>query len=323
MADNLTLGIDLGGTKILAVIVDSAGAIVARAKADTPQGKSLEEIAERLRTVAAEALKSASVDWKNIKDVGIAVPSSVDPATGVVLHSPALGWKNLPAREVIQKVFGRPVVLDNDVNCGVLAEALLGAGKGCACVGGYFVGTGTGGGVVINGKLHRGKRGAAGEFGHEIVRANGRKCGCGHRGCLEAYCSKTAFARRFDKLIIHGGQKSLLPELAGSSDFTRNLKSRAIAKAYRKGDAVVCTVVNKGAIMLGIAVANLMATLAPDCIVLGGGIMEAMGDELLPKVRASAEEHLFGLGKDDLNLVLSKLADDAVPLGASLLPRAG
>lgn len=323
MAGNLTVGIDLGGTKIMAIVVDGDGKILARNKGDTPQKATVEALATFMRDLASGALKEAGADWKAVQNVGIAVPSSVDQATGMVLHSPALGWRNLPVRETLQKVFGRPVFLDNDVNCGVYAEARLGAGKGYNCVVGYFVGTGTGGGVVIGGKLHRGKRGAAGELGHEIVRVNGRRCGCGHRGCLEAYCSKTAFARRFDRLINKRGQKSLLPDILGGNDFARNLKSRALAKAYRKEDAVVCQVVNKGAKMLGVAVANVMAVLAADCVVIGGGVMEALGDELLPKVRASAELHLFGLAKDDLVLVLSKLGDDAVPLGAALLPQAG
>ncbi len=322
MGDKLKLGIDVGGTKILAVAVTAAGKIVGRAKADTPAGPGLDGVAKKMLELAQQAVSEAGAKWEDVAAIGAAVPSSVDPATGVVLHAPALGWKNLPAGKVLEKVFGHAVLLDNDVNCGVLAEAILGAGRGCTCVAGFFVGTGTGGGIVLNGKLHRGVRGSAGEFGHEVIRFNGRHCGCGKRGCLEAYCSKTAFGRRLDKLINRRGMRSSLGEFMDGTDF-RNLKSKALAKAYRKGDAVVCNVVDKGARVLGIAVANLMAVLAPDCIVLGGGVMEAMGAELLPKVRVSAEQHLFGLGPADLKLKLSELGDDAVPLGAALLTTAG
>jgi len=312
-----TIGVDLGGTKILAAVVDPAGRILGRAKADTPASEGLEAVARRMRTLADEALKAAGLGWDAVGEVGCAVPASVDPATGVVLHAPALNWRNQAARPAFEKAFGRKVFLDNDVNCGVLAEARLGAGRGAACLAGYFVGTGTGGGIVINGRLHRGRRGCAGELGHEIVLHHGRRCGCGKRGCLEAYCSKTAFARRLNKLTGKLGMKSLITDALGKDN---TVKSKALAKAYGAGDPVVCRVVDKGAAMLGVAIANLMAILAPDRIVLGGGVMEAFGAELLPKVRASAEQHLFGLGPADLDLRLSELGDDAVPLGAALLP---
>src|SRR5450759_709710 len=170
MSDKLTVGIDLGGTKILAIVVDEKNTIKARAKGDTPGNVGMDGVGKRMYELAGEALRSMESGWDNVQAVGIAVPSAVDPATGVVLHSPALGWKNLPARKVLEGIFKRGVALDNDVNCGVLAEALRGAGKNCACVVGYFVGTGTGGGIVIGGRVHRGARGCAGELGHETVR---------------------------------------------------------------------------------------------------------------------------------------------------------
>jgi len=319
MGDKLTVGIDLGGTKILAIVLDEKGAIKARAKSDTPVDLGMEGIGKRMHELADEALHGLEAGWESVQAVGIAVPSAVDQATGVVLHAPALGWKNLPARKVLDGIFKRAVALDNDVNCGVLAEALRGAGKDCRCVVGYFVGTGTGGGIVIDGRLHRGVRGCAGEFGHETIRYKGRRCGCGKRGCLEAYCSKTAFGKRLDRLLNRRGMKSCIAELMDGGDFS-SLKSKVLAKAYRREDPVVCAVVDQGVRMLGVAVANMMALLAPDCVVLGGGVMEAFGVELLPKVRASALKELFGLKPDDLNLKLSVFGDDAVALGAALLP---
>jgi predicted NBD/HSP70 family sugar kinase len=140
MADKLTIGVDLGGTKILAVAVDAKGVIRARAKDDTPGAKGLEGVAARMQELATQALAEIKAGWDDVGELGIAVPASVDPATGVVLHSPALGWKNQAARDVFRTVFKRPVRLDNDVNCGVLAEAKLGAGRGFKCVVGYFVG---------------------------------------------------------------------------------------------------------------------------------------------------------------------------------------
>ncbi len=322
MATPVKIGIDVGGTKVFTLVLDAATRkILARTKADTPAGLKFDEFAAFLAAQAAQTLAEAGSSAADVQHIGVAVPSSVDPATGVILHSPALGWKNLPARTPLEKAFGRPVLLDNDVNCGVLAEARLGAGRGSASVVGFFVGTGLGGGIVMDGKLIRGLRGSAGEFGHTVVRSNGRKCGCGKRGCLEAYCSKTAFGRRFERLIEKRGMKSCLPELLKDETF-RNVRSKVLAKAYRRGDPVVCNVLDKGADMLGIGVANVMATLAPACVVLGGGVMEALGTDLLPFVRRSAEAHLFGLGPKDLNLKLAEFGDDAVALGAALLDEA-
>jgi glucokinase len=272
-----------------------------------------------MKEVATEALTAAGGTWAEVTSVGVAVPTSVDPATGDALHAPALGWKNQPARKTFEKVFDRPIYLENDGNCGTLAEYKGGAARGARSVVAYFVGTGLGGGIIIDGKLRRGVRGVAGELGHEIVRHNGRPCGCGHRGCIEAYCSKTAFCRQFDRLINGRGQKSCLTDMVGS-DFS-SIRSKALRKAYEREDAVVRAVLDKGAEMLGVAAANLMAVLSPDCIVLGGGVMEALGEELLPRVRDSLDRHLFGIRPEDAVLKLSEYRDDAVPMGAAFLAR--
>ncbi len=317
--DQLTIGIDLGGTNILASVVDADCHILARQKVDTTAGEDVEQTARRMHTAASAALAAINAAWASIAAVGIAIPSSVDQASGRLLHAPNLGWQDQPAQPVFEKVFERPVCLDNDVNCGVLAEALLDAGRGFVNVAGFFVGTGTGGGLVINGRLHTGRRGAAAEFGHQIVHYNGRRCGCGHHGCLEAYCSKTGFGRQFKKIICKNGHPSVLSDYSAKE--LTNVRSKVLAKAYQNGDAVVQQVLNKGARMLGVATANVIAILAPDCIVYGGGVMEALGQELMPVIRQGMADHLFGLGPNDITLKLSELGDDAVPLGAALLTR--
>ncbi|NOY82528.1 MAG: ROK family protein [Kiritimatiellaeota bacterium] len=316
--DRLTVGIDLGGTKILALIVAESGEILARAKSKTKTGLGVEGIGGQMHKTAEKALKRAGVSWEAVERVGIAVPTSVDPATGDVLHAPALGWRNQPARAVFESIFEHRVVLENDVNCGTLAECRAGAAKGAATVVGYFVGTGLGGGVVIDGEIRRGRRGVAGELGHEIIRHNGKLCGCGHRGCVEAYASKTAFCREFRRLILKKGRKSVLSDLTSDTTF-KSIKSSVLAEAYRREDPVVCKVLRKGAWMLGVATANLHAILAPDCVVYGGGVMEALGPELLPEIRRGLEAHLFGITPEDVSLRLSALGDDAVPLGAACL----
>ena len=315
----LTIGIDLGGTKILAAVLDQRGIILARAKTSTDLKGGVDRITAQMHKIAAKALQEAGATWADVEHIGAAVPTAVDPRTGDALHAPALGWRNVPIRVAIERTFGRSVSIENDVNCGVLAEHRFGAAQGTETMVGYFLGTGLGGGLVINGQLHRGKRGLAGELGHEIIVADGRTCGCGRRGCLEAYASKTAFLKDFHRRIIGRGDASLLSELL-DGDFTQ-VKSKHLKRAWRAGDPVTQEVLVEGCHYLGLAVANIHAVLAPDCVVFGGGVMEALGVELLPLILHSAREALFALDPTDLDLRLSALGDDAVPMGAALIAR--
>ncbi len=321
MAD-LTIGIDLGGSKILALVTDQAGQVLARAKQRTDVEAGLDGIAAQMRDAAVKALEKCERSWEDVREIGAAVPGAVTPGEGVVLHAPALGWRNAPAGKLLSDLFERPVVLENDVNCGTFAEFSLGAAKGSESVVGYFVGTGLGGAVIIDGKVRRGRTGVAGELGHEIVRYNGRRCGCGHKGCIEAYSSKTAFCKRFRKLILEKKKKSLLPGMVRDKSF-KTIRSKELAKAYRRNDKITRKVLEQGARMLGVATANLCAIVAPECVVYGGGVMEALGEELMPFIREAFEEHLFGIRPEDVSLVLSALGDDAVPLGAALAAQRG
>ena len=316
----LTIGIDLGGTNIVAVATDTDANILEREKVNTTSGQDVESTARQMHEAASETLDSLDRDWEDVGNVGIAIPSAIDPATGDLLHAPNLGWQQQPALPTFESVFGRKVFLQNDVNCGLLAEHRLGAGRGAGTLVGFFVGTGLGGALLVNGRLHTGLRGCAGELGHQIVKYKGARCGCGNRGCLEAYCSKTGFGRRFRKKIEKKGKKSMLTEMVGSD--LDNVKSKYLKKAYLAGDDVVTKTLNRGAYMLGVGTANLMAALAPDCVVYGGGVMEALGEALLPQVREGLDEHLFGLQPQDVTLKLSELGDDAVPLGAALYAQA-
>ena len=311
---NLSLGIDLGGTKILGIVVDEKYKIISQDKVKTKYRLSPEEICRQMKGIADSALSNAGASWNDVKNIGIAVPASIDPATGDGLHAPALGWKDLPIKQTLEDVFGRKIFLENDVNCGTYAEFKLGAGKGFKNVVGYFVGTGLGGGVVIDGKLLRGTRGVAGELGHEVVKMDGRACGCGKNGCIEAYCSKTAFGKQFDKQIRKKKRSSIITKYY-EGDFTR-LKSKAFAKAFAAGDEVTMEILEDGFKALGIAASNIATILAPECIVLGGGVVEGVGEGVLPFFQKSFDENLFALKPGDIAIRLSKLGDDAVPLGA-------
>ncbi len=317
MSETYHAGIDLGGTNIAALIINGDGKAVARAKEKTEVGLGVGEMAAVMRSVLERALEKGDLYRRRIASLGVAVPSAVDPQTGILLHAPNLGWKNEPAQAIFNEVFERETVLGNDADCGLLGEYWAGTAGDARTVVGFFLGTGLGGGIIINGRLHVGNRGLGGELGHHIIRRKGRRCGCGKRGCLEAYCSKTAFARKLDKKINQKGKSSVLTEYAGK-DFSR-LRSKHLKKAYLAGDKVVCKVLNKGAEILGIGAANMSAVLAPDCLIFGGGVMEALGEQLLPLVRQGFENNLFALNPKDVDLRLSRLGDDAVPAGAARL----
>ena len=315
-----TVGIDLGGTKILAIVVSNKMEVVSRSKCKTKSELGIDGTGYRMKETAEEALKEAGLNWKNVTNIGIAVPTSVDPCTGDALHAPALGWINQPLRSRFQQIFKKKIYLENDGNLGTLAEFKCGAAKGFKHVVGYFVGTGLGGGVIINGRLHTGVRGCAGELGHEIIEYSGRKCGCGKLGCIEAYCSKTAFCRQFRKLIVEDGAKSLLSEYAENN--FKSIKSNVLLRCYKAKDRITRRVVDSGFYALGLAAANQASIIAPECIVFGGGVVEAFSKTVMPLIKRGFKENLFALSPDDIKLRLSSFGDDAVPMGAAVFAMA-
>lgn len=320
MMTDFALGVDLGGTKIYAIVTDSRNNVVAEAKCDTDFGSGPEKIAGDIIALGQEALRSISVELQDVPHIGVAVPTSVDPNTGDCHFAPNLGWKNFSMKDTFQKLVGREVYLGNDGNLGILGEYTCGSAQGFNTVIGYYVGTGLGGGAVIDGRVHMGNGGLAGEFGHAIIKQGGRRCGCGHRGCAEAYCSKIAFVKALKKEIFRRGLKTSLP-IERFHEKSRNIKSKHLARAYQGGDPAVCSVINHGAYMLGVAAAGVCAILAPDCIILGGGVIDSLGQEMFPAFKASFDDHLFGLDPARVEVRFSTLGDAAVALGATILAR--
>ncbi len=320
MSNGIALGIDLGGTKIYAIATDRDNKILSDAKVNTPQHTTPEEMAAVIMELGKQALAPIGAEFSELDGIGVAIPAPVDPVSGDCLHATNLGWKDFSMKEFFRNLAGREVYLGNDGNLGILAEYHCGAASGYKNVIGYYVGTGLGGGIIINGHLHCGNSGLAGEFGHAIIKHGGRRCGCGHRGCAEAYCSKIAFVKALKKLVFKQGVPTCLPEEKFNAK-SRNIKSRHLAKAYRAGDAPVCTVVNKGAYMLGVAAASAAAIVAPECIILGGGVISALGEEMYPIFKHSFDDHLFGLDPAKIDIRFTRLGDPAVAIGATVLAR--
>lgn len=314
--ERVMLGVDLGGTKILAAAVTESGKILGRSKKKTKAERDPEEILARVVECCHGAVADAGLTLDRIEAVGVGSPGPLDPVRGVVLHTPNLNLSDAPIAPYLNEKLGKPVFLDNDVNVGTLGEYVYGAARGKEDVVGIFLGTGIGGGLIINERLIHGKSYNAGEIGHLKVKAGGARCGCGQRGCLEAYASKTAMIRRLRKAVDRG-ETTALSQLIGT-DWSK-LTSRVFAKAYDQNDPLVVGEIHRAAKYTGVAVGSLINLLSPETIVIGGGLMEAMGGRMLDRIKAKARKCAFEMIYDTVEIVPAQLGDDAGILGAAAL----
>lgn len=313
------LGVDLGGTKILAAVFDERGKMLAREKKATKPELGNSVVFDRVEECIHEALATAALPHTEIAALGIGVPGLIDTKGEVVRVAPNLHWSNIPLARLLRNRLDIPVTLVNDVQAGTLAVGEYGTGRGLKHFACMFVGTGLGGGIVINGALYRGSTGMAGEVGHMVVLPdNGPKCGCGNRGCLEAVASRSAIVRRIVK-EIQAGRKSAVPELCDGD--LRRIRSRILSSAYRDGDELVREVIHDACHFLGIGAANLINALNPQAIILGGGVIEALGDRMLPRITKAAWAHVIAPSAERITIQDTGLGDDAGILGAALTAR--
>ncbi len=321
VSDKPVIGVDLGGTKILAGVVSADGKILGTAKRATRPEAGPEAVVERIVKSVREAVKAAKVDPDDLLALGSGAPGPLDPDNGVVLHTPNMpGWENVPLAKMLSEAVGVPAFIGNDVDLGTLGEFALGAGQGCQHVVGMFVGTGIGGGLILNGELWQGWRRAAAEIGHMIVLADGPYCGCGNRGCLEALASRTAIERDI-WAGIKAGRESVIPELLKGDDKGR-LTSGALAEAMQRGDTLVADVLSRVQFYLGLGIASVVNFVDPEMVILGGGVVEAFGDEFLEPIRRVAYQNFINKrGARDVKIVPAKLGDQAGLLGAAVYAR--
>jgi glucokinase len=295
--DALAIGIDVGGTKIAAGLVDAAGRIMARREVPTPTESTDALVAEVIALVRDLATEHS------VTAVGVGVAGLVDSTGAVVLSSSHLPLRREPLRDRLATALELPVVVDNDANVGGLAEVSLGVARGARHALLVTVGTGLGGAVIIDGQVHRGWQGAAGEIGHIIVERDGRPCPCGSRGCWEQYGS---------------GRALLRAAVAAGLDVTHGSDVTAAAEA---GDAQARGALAEIGGWLGIGIASLVAVLDPEIIVVGGGV-SAAGDHLMSPMRAVFREYLTAAGRrPEPRIVLASLGPDAGLIGAAELAR--
>lgn len=317
-AQHFRVGIDLGGTKILAAVVNAENKVLGEAKQATHAEEGQDAVVERIVATVRKALDDADVKLGAVAAVGVGAPGATDVATGVVHYAANLGWHDMPLADRLQDRLDVPVFVDNDVNVGTLAEYLLGAGRGVQHLAAMFVGTGIGGGLIVNGHLFRGFRGAAGEIGHMAVVPDGPVCGCGRRGCLEAVASRTAIEREV-QAALDAGRPSVLPDLIAASKRQR-LTSGVIAKALEQKDALMEEIIGRVQRFLAMGIANLVNILDPEMVVLGGGVVESLGQGFIePVAKAARTEFLAKRDAERVRIVPATLGDRAGALGAALM----
>lgn len=313
------LGIDIGGTKILAAVADETGTITARLRTSTPRSGPPEEVLAAVATLVNRLLAQARLPAQRLCAIGIAVPGVVDPKKGHVVVTPNM---NLSGVEIVPWLSARyhvPVALGNDCNLGTLGEAWLGAARRARSAFGMFVGTGIGGGFVRKGKLWRGAREAAGEIGHIVMQPQGgHRCGCGNTGCLETLASRSAIENQI-RAAVAAGRSTLLADLLQGD--LQIIRSRAIRQALDAHDPLTCEVVHQAAEILGRACLTIRHLLDPERIVLGGGLVEACSDFILPTVEEVVAADRLPGARPGGQVFLSALGDDAVVLGAVALAR--
>jgi len=312
------LGIDLGGTKIETAVFDDAGNIVGRSRGKTEAHLGSEAVFERIVRIGTEAVVKAGLDSGALRAVGVGSPGPLDPDTGYIIETANLDFRDFALGPRLSERFDCPAFVENDVSAGTYGEFKAGAGRGASSLLGVFIGTGIGGGLVLGGALYHGFGKNAGEVGHIIVKAGGPRCGCGRRGCLEALASRTAMTRQIKKQVKRG-HKTLITKLLGKH-FTE-VPSKALKQAYESGDKLVTAIVHDAAMYAGIGIGSLANVLNPEVIILGGGVVEALGEEIIGLIDDSIRKTAFEYSFRGVRVVKASLGDDAGITGAAILAR--
>jgi glucokinase len=308
------IGVDLGGTNIQAGVVNARHQVIARAKNKTHADNGKDTVVHRIIKTIEEAIEESKVKPSQITGVGIGAPGTIDAKKGIVRLAVNLRWNDFPLARELKAKLKMPVTLDNDVNVGAWGEYVAGAAKGQGDLLALFVGTGIGGGLVLNGQLYAGHYGTAGEIGHVILHADGAL----GRSTLENCASRTNIVRLLTDLIRANHPSSL--GKANDPDLD-NIRSKAIAEALDKKDPLTVEVVRQAAHYCGIAIANAVTLLSLSCVVVGGGMVEAAGKTFVDWVRDSFQDNVFPPELGKCKILASKLGDDAGVIGAADLAR--
>jgi glucokinase len=311
------IGVDLGGTKLSAAVTDVAsGELGGRRQVPTLAHEGHDAVMTRMVDLIHDVIADADLEPRGVDGVGIGVPGVLDLVRGHTLFLPNLPgqWRNVPVKATIEDRIGLPVSLLNDVRSFTLGEKTFGAGRDVGTMVGVAIGTGIGGGLVIDGKLHLGLEGTAGEVGHHVIDPHGPRCGCGSRGCLEAFASGAAIIAMALKAITQG-RTTRIAELV-SYDLNA-VTPKVISEAALDGDAIAQEIYERAGFYIGIGVANLITIISPEMVVIGGGVAQA-GDLLFDPIRRTARARVHVTPIDRVQIVPAELGTDAGLIGAAV-----
>ncbi len=312
--EELALGIDLGGTKIVTSVVEAGGRMLSRDYSVTPAARGREAVIQAIIESARRTLQEAGISSSELTAVGIGAPGLSNPGSGVLYTSPNLpGWQDVPLRDIIARELGSKAYLTNDANAAAIGEFYYGAGKGASNFVYITVSTGIGGGIIINGELYTGPTGTAGEVGHMVIDDNGPLCKCGNRGCWETLASGRALAAEARRLIKKGTTSTILELAGGAID---KVNAEAIHRAALAGDKLASQLIARAAYYLGVGLANLINIFNPEVIVIGGGLAN-IGDRLLLPAYQEAGRRAFKQSYQAVRFARAELGQNSGVIGAA------
>jgi len=308
------LGCDLGGTNIKAGIVnlESGSVIIAKSK-PTLSFEGYDAVMDRMVDLITSLITESGLDRSEILGLGVSAPGVIDPDKGTTIFLPNLvgQWRDVPLGNKLNKSLNLPVTLLNDVRAITYGEYIFGAGKGINRMACYAIGTGVGGGLILNGDLVLGFQGSAGELGHMTIEVNGLRCNCGNYGCLEAYASGPAISSRAEK-VVRQGFTTRITDLVDND--LNKITPEIVAQAANEGDEIALEIWNSVGHYLGTGIANICVAFGPERVVLAGGVASA-GDLLLTPIKKTLQERVFVMPIEKVEVVLGSLGDDAGILG--------
>ena len=311
MKECYNICLDVGGTKVLGAIFNEKDEIIYRLKKRSKSsGEGSADVEQVIISVVEEMIQESGIDRKKLNAIASCAPGVIDQDRGIVLFTPNLPWRDYDIGAAMRKQFGVPFYVGNDVNLGVLGEYKFGAAQGYRNIAGFFVGTGLGGGLILDGKLFTGNRFMAAEYGHMTLDPDGPLCGCGQSGCLEAFASKMGMSA-YIRQQVSRGRDSMMAEAVQDGTF----RSKKLKKALEAGDKVAMEAVDRACHYLAIGIGNIVNTLAPDLVLLGGGVIEAVGPIFLEKILSELDRYCMVAIRPNVDVKIAALGDDSILYG--------
>ena len=313
--NNYVISIDTGGTKTLAGVINTKEGIIARLKRPADSKRTSKSYLNSITEIVDDLIVKSNLKRRNIKAICIGIPGALNPFTGIVSLAPNLGLKNINIKEKLQAKIPIPVIIENDVNLGALGAFKFGEAKSSKNMLAVFIGTGIGGGLILDGKIYRGSNYSAGEIGHVTVDKKGPKCNCGNKGCFEVFASRTAIAKGILE-DLKANKKSVIKKMISPG---KPIKSRMLATAVKAKDRIVLKHISNACDTIGLVLANSANFMNFDMIVLGGGVIEAMDYFMLPKIKESFRKYSLKDASKNIKIIANNLGDDVALYGGIAL----